>query len=89
MRKTTRKKLIIAILYLSGVVTQWNFGLNTVKYNYGKVAKEWHRPIMKTTYGDLATITAMSLTSWAGVVGTGLYRLTSLDFWDTPITTSK
>lgn len=77
------KKAIL--IYLIGVVLGWNMTYNILeKWNV-----KYHR---KTTYGDVALASSLSLLSWCDVIAMCIFEIKKSDFWDKPVnetTTTK
>lgn len=68
----------ILTVYIVGVVFCWFI----VENNISRFNKKHG---FKTTYGDIAFCSGMSLFSWIGVVGMGIIEISRSKFWSTPI----
>jgi hypothetical protein len=70
-------KKVIGI-YIIGVALGWFMGFNHVRH----INKKYD---LKTTYGDMAFVSVMSLFSWLDVAPLCIIELSESDFWDKPI----
>jgi hypothetical protein len=68
----------ILVIYLIGVLIGWGLGWGHIR-NINKKYK------LKTTYGDIAFCSTMSLLSWFNVVPLIFIRVGESEFWSTPI----
>lgn len=70
------KKLLA--VYIIGVVIGWFIGFSHIR-DFNK------KHNLKTTYGDIAFCSTMSLFSWAHIVSLLFIKAGESDFWSTPI----